>query len=59
MHTRFFDCAEQDGYLKMLIQWLWENMSVGRGLAALQFFGNLKWTLELLISVKMSPHMTF
>ena len=34
-------------------------MSVGGGLAALQFFGHLKRGLELLISVRMSPFATF
>ena len=38
----FFDYAEQNGYLKILIRWLWEKMSVGGGLGALQFFGHLK-----------------
>ena len=34
-------------------------MSVGGGLGALQFFGHLKRALELLISVRMSPLVTF
>ena len=37
-----FDYVEQNGYLKILIRWLWENMSVGGGLGALQFFRSLK-----------------
>ena len=37
-----FDYAEQNGYLKILIRWLWEKMSVGGGLDALQFFWSLK-----------------
>ena len=36
-----------------------EKMSVGGGLAALQFFGHLKGTLELLIPVRMGPLATF
>ena len=36
-----------------------EKMSVGGGLVALQFFGHLKRALELLISVRMSPFVTF
>ena len=34
-------------------------MSVGGGLGARQFFGHLKRALELLISVRMSPLVTF
>ena len=37
----------------------WEKMIVGGGLGALQFFGHFKRALELLISVKMSPIVTF
>ena len=37
----------------------WEKMSVGGGLGALQFFLSLKKALELLISVRMSPLVTF
>ena len=37
-----FDYAEQNGYLKILIRWLWEKNSVGGGLGALQFFWSLK-----------------
>ena len=39
--------AEQNGYLEILIRWLWEKMSVGGGLGALQFFGHLKKALEI------------
>ena len=47
--------AEQNGYLKILIGQFWEKGVVGGGLVALQFSGDLKKALELLISVRMSP----
>ena len=56
---RCFYCAEYNGYFRILIRWLWEKMSVGRGVGALQFFSHLKRALELLISVSMSPLTTF
>ena len=48
---------------KMAISEFWSydfggKMSVGGGLDALQFFGHLK-TLELFISVQVSPHTIF
>ena len=54
----FFDYAEQSGYIKVLICWLWEKHSVERGLVAPQFFGRLKRALELLIFVRMIPLVT-
>ena len=49
---------------KMAISKFWsvdfgETISVGGGLGALQFFGHLKRALELFISVRMSPLVTF
>ena len=37
-----FDYVEQNGYLKIWIRWIWEKMSMGGGLGALQFFWSLK-----------------
>ena len=39
---KYLDYAEQNGYLKILIQWLREKKSVGGGLANLQFYWLLK-----------------
>ena len=49
---------------KMAISEFWssdfgENMSLGGGLGALQFFRSLKRALELLIYVRMSPLATY
>ena len=37
-----FDYGEQNRYFKILIRYLWEKMSMGRGLGALQFFWSLR-----------------
>ena len=50
---------KRQSYLEILIRWLWEKMRFGGGLGALRFFGHLRRTLELLISVRMSPLATF
>ena len=44
---------------KILTRWLWEKISAEGGLVALQFNVHLKWALELLISVRSSPLVTF
>ena len=56
---RFFGYVEQNGYLKILIRWLWEKNEHGRGPRCPIIFGHLKRAPELLISVRMSPLATF
>jgi len=52
-----FNYFDQNGYLKIFIRPFWRKRL--EGLLPSNLFGHLKLTLELLISIRMSPHTVF